>query len=139
LTSVHDDGAIRSDAEGVNLRATKLYDFCDPTERGEWLDIVIALINYLRSGNSRVGHLNNHVAKSMLHKDEMESQATESQAADTEVVEDESEEDQPENRDVPSTIIRYSMLILAVRRSTSKKRRLENTRFEGNTKRMRGK
>jgi hypothetical protein len=36
-----------------------LYDFCDPRERGEWLDVVIALIEYLRSGESKVGILKN--------------------------------------------------------------------------------
>jgi hypothetical protein len=45
-----------------------LYDFCDPRERGEWLDVVIALIEYLRSGESKVGFLNKSLEKNMLYK-----------------------------------------------------------------------
>ena len=50
------------------LKSTKLYDFCDPDERAEWLDILIALIEYLRSGESKVGFLNRSLEKNMLHK-----------------------------------------------------------------------
>lgn len=52
----------------MTLASTKLYDFCDPTERAEWLDILIALIEYLRSGESKVGFLNKSTEKNMLHK-----------------------------------------------------------------------
>jgi len=52
----------------VTLTSTKLYDFCDPTERAEWLDVLIALIEYLRSGESKVGFLNKSMDKNMLHK-----------------------------------------------------------------------
>jgi hypothetical protein len=54
---------------GVIMSSTPLYDFCDPEQRVQWLDIVIALMEYLRSGNSRVGFLNKDVVKNMLHKD----------------------------------------------------------------------
>ena len=53
----------------MDLCATRLYDFCDPKERGEWLDIFIALIEYLRSGESHVGYLNARVEKNMIHKE----------------------------------------------------------------------
>jgi hypothetical protein len=52
----------------VTLSSTKLYDFCDPTERGEWLDIVIALIEYLRSGENKVGFLNKSLERNKLNK-----------------------------------------------------------------------
>ena len=51
------------------MSATRLYDFYIPGERGNWCDIVIALIEYLRSGESQVGYLNNDVMQNMLHKD----------------------------------------------------------------------
>jgi hypothetical protein len=37
-------------------------------ERGHWLDILIALIEYLRSGDSKVGFLNKAMGKNMLDK-----------------------------------------------------------------------
>jgi hypothetical protein len=52
----------------VILSSTKLYDVCKPVARGEWLDILIALIEYLCSGSSIVGYLDNSVEKNMLHK-----------------------------------------------------------------------
>jgi hypothetical protein len=52
----------------ITLSSTKLYNFCDPGERGEWLEVVIALIEYLRSGESKVGFLNKSLQKNMLHK-----------------------------------------------------------------------
>ena len=39
-------------------------------ERAEWLDVLIALVEYLRSGTCRVGFLNNSLARNMLHKQE---------------------------------------------------------------------
>ena len=41
----------------------------DPVQRGEWLDILVALIELLKSGESKVGFLNNSVERNMLHKD----------------------------------------------------------------------
>jgi hypothetical protein len=52
----------------VTLSSTKLYDFYDPMERGEWLYIVIALIEYLRSGENKVGFLNKSLERNKLHK-----------------------------------------------------------------------
>ena len=69
LRAVHDDGELTPDMERVELSVTRLYDFRDPVERGDWLDILIALIEYLRSGTSYVGSLNNRIEKNMIHKD----------------------------------------------------------------------
>jgi hypothetical protein len=40
----------------------------DPVQRGDWLDVLIALIQYLQSGQSKVGFLNNNVERNMIHK-----------------------------------------------------------------------
>jgi hypothetical protein len=66
LRGIHDNGNVEGD--GVTLSSTRLYDFCNPQERGEWLDIFVALIEYLKSGESRVGPLNNQIQKNLIHK-----------------------------------------------------------------------
>lgn len=66
LQSLHDTGSVH---QGIQLSASKLYDICDPDQRCQWLDVLIAMVEYLRSGESKVGHLNNSVEKNMLHKD----------------------------------------------------------------------
>jgi len=66
--------------KGVTLSATRLYDFCEPSDRIEWANVVIALIEYLRSGKSLVGPLNKNLAKNMLHKEYGQSSAVESLA-----------------------------------------------------------
>ena len=50
------------------MSATKFYDFCDSKKREEWLNIVVALIEYLRSGESRVGFMNKKMEENLLHK-----------------------------------------------------------------------
>src|SRR2546430_13392512 len=62
------------DEKRIALSSTRLYDFCDPVERGQWLDILIALIEYLRSGESKVGFLNRSLEKNMLNKVEGEEE-----------------------------------------------------------------
>jgi hypothetical protein len=74
LKSVHDKGTVD---EKTILSSTRLFDICNPVERGEWLDVLIGLIEYLRSGNSKVGFLNNSVEKNMLHKDQEEKEFVE--------------------------------------------------------------
>lgn len=37
-------------------------------DRGQWLDVLIALIEYLRSGESKVGFLNKAMERNMLNK-----------------------------------------------------------------------
>lgn len=68
--SVHDEGAV---IERVILCSTILYDVCNPVARGQWLDVLIALIEYLRSGSSKVGYLNNLVEENMSHKNQEET------------------------------------------------------------------
>ena len=65
---------------GVTLRSTRLYDFCDVQDRGEWLDILVALIEYLRSGESKVGYLNKSLVRNMLHKSVEEEEEVDKQA-----------------------------------------------------------
>jgi hypothetical protein len=58
-----------SSEEGVTLSKTRGYNFADITERGEWFDIFAALIQYLLSGESKVGYLNNSPGKwNLIHK-----------------------------------------------------------------------
>lgn len=66
LRSIHDTGEVE-DVE-ITLSSTRLYDFCEPVDRGEWLEIFVALIEYLRSGQSKVGFLNNRIEGNMIHK-----------------------------------------------------------------------
>jgi hypothetical protein len=55
---------------GVTVKKTKAYNFTDTNERGEWFDIFVALIQYLLSGESKVGFLNNTSPGSwnLIHK-----------------------------------------------------------------------
>ena len=66
LHELYHDGVPTS--EGVTLNRTKPYDFCDVQERGEWFDVVVALIQYLLSGESKVGFLNNQHPRNLIHK-----------------------------------------------------------------------
>ena len=96
--SVHDEGIV---TEKVILSSTKLYDVCNPVARGEWLDLLIALIEYLRSGSSKVGYLNNSVEKNMLHKNQEEN--VEESAAEESVDESSAEESVVEESAVESS------------------------------------
>ena len=58
LQELYHDGTLMSG--GVILSRTRPYDFCDVPDRGEWFDIFVALVHYLRSGESKVGFLNNN-------------------------------------------------------------------------------
>ena len=55
-------------SEGVELKRTKPFDFCDVTERRDWLEIFVALIRYLVSGESKVGFLNKLHPWNLIHK-----------------------------------------------------------------------
>src|SRR2546423_11950948 len=68
-TAVHDpeDLPSLSLGDGITLRSTPLYDFCDVEQRGQWLDMLVALIEYLRSGECRVGVLNRGLPSNRLH------------------------------------------------------------------------
>jgi hypothetical protein len=50
------------------LNRTKTYDFCKVDERGEWFDVFVALIQYLLSGESKVGFLNMSHPRNLIHK-----------------------------------------------------------------------
>ena len=53
----------------MTLSKTRWYNFADITERGEWFDVFVALIQYLLSGESKVGYLNNSPGKwNLIHK-----------------------------------------------------------------------
>ena len=52
----------------MDLKSSKLFDFCDVGERGEWLDAFVALIQYLVSGESKVGFLNKNHPRNLIHK-----------------------------------------------------------------------
>jgi hypothetical protein len=56
LQSLQATGSVHQE---IQLSASRLYDMCDPDERGQWLDVLIAMVEYLRSGESKVGYLNN--------------------------------------------------------------------------------
>ena len=102
MKAVHDNGFISESENGVTLSATRLYDFCDPVERGEWLDIVIALIEYLRSGTSDVGYLNNRVERNMLHKDLKAEDDVQSLAL-SQVIEN----DKKDEKEIGTTLIKW--------------------------------
>ena len=53
---------------GVILQSSPLYDFCKVEQRGEWIRILVALIEFLRSGESKVGYLNKTLGRNMIHK-----------------------------------------------------------------------
>jgi hypothetical protein len=78
LKQIHDTGNVDNDSPGVTLKSTKLYDFCVPGQRAEWLDILVALIEYIRSGESRIGFVNKAMANNMLHKTEEDNTVAES-------------------------------------------------------------
>jgi hypothetical protein len=59
LHDVYSNGEPGVDSHGVTLTKTKAYNLVDIDERGEWFDIFVALIQYLLSGESKVGYLNN--------------------------------------------------------------------------------
>jgi len=65
LRDIHDKGQV---SKGVILCASPSYDFRNQTARGEWLDIFVALIQFLKSGESKVGNLNNVLPNNMIHK-----------------------------------------------------------------------
>jgi hypothetical protein len=52
LKSRHDTGTV---GEEIQLSASRSYDVCDPNERGYRLDVLIAMVEYLRRGESKVG------------------------------------------------------------------------------------
>jgi len=68
LHELYHDGEPDPTSEGVTLKRTKSYNFSDIGERGKWLEVFVALIQYLLSGESKVGYLNNSRQENRIHK-----------------------------------------------------------------------
>jgi hypothetical protein len=68
LKQVYHEGKVEEQSEGVILDRSKVYDFSNVTERGEWFDVFVTLIQYLLSGDSKVGFLNNNHPWNLIHK-----------------------------------------------------------------------
>lgn len=66
MKELYHDGV--SSSGGVVLNRTREYDFCDVQQRGNWFDIFVALVQYLLSGESKVGFLNNEHPWNLIHK-----------------------------------------------------------------------
>jgi hypothetical protein len=66
LINLRDKGLAANN--GVTLNRTKMYDFADVTQRGEWFDLFVALLQYLKSGEAKVGYLNRSHPKNALHR-----------------------------------------------------------------------
>ena len=94
---VHDNGLVNTE-HPVTLKVTPRYDFCNREKRKEWFDIVIALFQYLQSGDSRVGFLNNNAPKNMLHKD-VEDEMVRSGKVPREPMDEMKDETEDETRD----------------------------------------
>jgi len=61
----------------ITLRCSRAYDFANVPERAAWLDVLVALVRYLQSGESRVGYLSRALRRNRLHKrvdEEVESE-----------------------------------------------------------------
>lgn len=56
MVLVHEHG-------GVILQSSPLYEFCKVEQRGEWIRILVGLIEFLRSGESKMGYLNRTLAR----------------------------------------------------------------------------
>jgi hypothetical protein len=68
LRDLYNIGEADSAFDGVTLNRTKAYDFCKVDDRVEWFDVFVALIQYLLSGESKVGFLNNSHPWNLIHK-----------------------------------------------------------------------
>jgi hypothetical protein len=66
LRELYADG--KPSLEGVRLNCTKPFNFLEADERGEWFDIFVELIQYLLSGESKVGFLNKNQPWNLIHK-----------------------------------------------------------------------
>lgn len=108
-------------SSGVVLRCSRAYDFANVAERGAWLDVLVGLVLYLRSGESRVGYLSKALGRNRLHKrvEEAEAQAeAEAQGMNVQVQTDEDSEMEMETAEEAPEV---------APRSPSRKRRFENT------------
>src|SRR5271170_3716541 len=65
LKDIYDTGLSNTKVE---LKCTPMYDFCEPEKRGQWCDIFVALVEYLRSGESKVQWLSKSHPRNLIHK-----------------------------------------------------------------------
>ena len=65
LKDIYDTGFSNTN---VNLQCTPMYDFCDPEKRGQWCDIFVAVVEYLRIGESKVQWLSKSHPKNLIHR-----------------------------------------------------------------------
>jgi hypothetical protein len=66
ITEAYDNGEVQNST--VTLNKTQRYDFCYIEDRGKCLEVFVALIRYLISGESKVCFLNKSHRKNLLHK-----------------------------------------------------------------------
>jgi hypothetical protein len=52
----------------VTLNRTRLFDFANLEDRAEWVDLFVALIQYLISGEAKIGYLNSRHPRNALHR-----------------------------------------------------------------------
>jgi len=112
----------------VVLRCSRAYDFSNVAERGAWLDVLVALVLYLQSGDSRVGYLSKTLRRNRLHKrvDEAEAQAEAENVQAPAEVEDLDDEDSDEDSEMEMEMEMEEAPEVAPRR-LSRKRSLETT------------
>jgi hypothetical protein len=68
LKELYHTGKVEDESSRVILDRSKAYDFGDVRERREWLNVFVALIQYLLSGESQVRFLNNSHPWNLIHK-----------------------------------------------------------------------
>lgn len=67
LRELYHDGEL-DPSTGSNLHKTKAYDFYKVDVRGEWFDVFVALMQYLVTGQSKVGVLDKAHPSDLTHK-----------------------------------------------------------------------
>lgn len=68
LHDLYHHGEPTASDKGVVLNKSQRYDFGKVDERGGWFDVFVALVQYLLSGESKVGYLNNEHPRNLIHK-----------------------------------------------------------------------
>ena len=68
LSELYHHGQPTTESKGVVLDRSRTYDFGKVDERGGWFDLFVALVQYLLSGESKVGYLNNEHPRNLIHK-----------------------------------------------------------------------
>lgn len=68
LRSLYHTGEPTPGSAEVALTRSKEYDFANTEERAEWFEVFVALVQYLLSGESKVGYLNDARRENPVHK-----------------------------------------------------------------------